>query len=1043
MLTLFKPWRTGRDLRYQDQTWSQAYQAYEFPSRYKSIIQNINLRYECLDARDDYRAQMKNGVHPEMGFAGGFDHDPQEDVDIAPEWTWMQETPAVYLDAGDEVASKLSKNEQRKLDSMKEIAALLQDIGWDKPPAESTSLDKGKDYRWGSLDAIGKAHGPQISPPDDTVAETNSTQQTAKELVHIADKSYLLRRKVSEVPEIRAHMAEAISKFKLNYEQEKAFRIVANHSTDPYSERLKMYIGGMGGTGKSQVLKALTHFFALRKESHRLIVVAPTGSAAALLGGMTYHAAFGINEKSQDTNPGTVKARLTGVDYVFFDEVSMLSAHQLYKISARLCLVRNNHEQCFGGLNMILAGDFAQLPPVVGGEAIALYGPPRPGATAARQQEMIGKSIWHEFTTVVMLKKNMRQVKKGDKAFRAMLENMRYGKCTSEDIKFLRSRISTTLPGGPSICDDNFRNVSVITTRNALKDTINDMGSKRFALETGQELTYFYADDAIAPESDKSQRPRTKKKVLKRSINAKLQHQLWHQLPHTTSRHVPGRLGLCIGLPALIRINSATELGITNGQEACVYGWKTGTGSRGQPVLEVLFLELSNPPVPVKFSGLPRNVVPVMPTTTNQLLCTLAGGLTVSIDRTQVEVLPNFAMTDFASQGKTRPYNVVDLHSCETHQSMYTALSRGTSAAGTIILRDFNPSIVQKGISGYQRQEFRILALLDEITDLRYNENLPVEIFGIHRKELISSYRNWKGHSYIPKGLHAALKWNSQQQWMEDESEYVPWKFIEDPKPRRKNKQVNNTDNLVSAVGSQSLKRKLDITDVLDDNELDREEPRVKRTKRVLRPINDRDQSWNNDSNIRGAGTVWRNNSCAYDSLMSILYHVWRKNRVQCATYFNWMGNDVLIQLGQGFAQVQSGLATPEQVRDAWQRQMAAEYPQDFTFGGLASVGALIDRMFICPDPIYRMVYRCISCGRTNTQTPYDERLHRTLPVFDLNSNTPPSTTQAWLGAYMDSHFCCKDCDQHTLQYQRHFTPIPGFILSTLSLMHQLQSTRH
>jgi len=51
---------------------------------------------------------------------------------------------------------------------------------------------------------------------------------------------------------------------------------------------LKLYIGGMGGTGKSQVIKALISFFEQRKESHRMIIVAPTGSAAALLAGSTY-----------------------------------------------------------------------------------------------------------------------------------------------------------------------------------------------------------------------------------------------------------------------------------------------------------------------------------------------------------------------------------------------------------------------------------------------------------------------------------------------------------------------------------------------------------------------------------------------------------------------------------------------------------------------------------------------------------------------------------------------------------------------------------
>ena len=46
-------------------------------------------------------------------------------------------------------------------------------------------------------------------------------------------------------------------KYLLNIEQEKAFQIIANHATMKNPEQLKMYIGGMGGTGKSGVITAL------------------------------------------------------------------------------------------------------------------------------------------------------------------------------------------------------------------------------------------------------------------------------------------------------------------------------------------------------------------------------------------------------------------------------------------------------------------------------------------------------------------------------------------------------------------------------------------------------------------------------------------------------------------------------------------------------------------------------------------------------------------------------------------------------------------
>ncbi len=95
---------------------------------------------------------------------------------------------------------------------------------------------------------------------------------------------------------------------------------------------------------------------------------------------------------------------LTGVDYVFLDEVSMLSAYDMHKISRKSCLVLGVKHQPFGGLNMIFAGDFTQLPPIQG-ENASLYGQKigeKSSSKQSQEQEM-GKSLWHQVTTVVIL----------------------------------------------------------------------------------------------------------------------------------------------------------------------------------------------------------------------------------------------------------------------------------------------------------------------------------------------------------------------------------------------------------------------------------------------------------------------------------------------------------------------------------------------------------------------------------------------------------------------------------------------------------------
>ena len=61
-----------------------------------------------------------------------------------------------------------------------------------------------------------------------------------------------------------------------------------------------------------------------------------------------------------------VQEHLEGVDYIFIDEISMIACHELYCISSQLSKVTNDHNKPFGGKNIILAGDFAQLPPTNG-----------------------------------------------------------------------------------------------------------------------------------------------------------------------------------------------------------------------------------------------------------------------------------------------------------------------------------------------------------------------------------------------------------------------------------------------------------------------------------------------------------------------------------------------------------------------------------------------------------------------------------------------------------------------------------------------------
>ena len=127
------------------------------------------------------------------------------------------------------------------------------------------------------------------------------------------------------------------------------------------------------------------------------------------------------------------------------------------------------------------------------------------GLTVEGQESAIGKALWHQVTTVVILRQNMRQTSQTaeDSKLRTALENMRYKSCTPEDIVFLRTRIAGKGPNDPKLAQARFRNVSIITGRNAQRDKINELGCEWFAIENDQVLKSFYSIDRWRNPDDK------------------------------------------------------------------------------------------------------------------------------------------------------------------------------------------------------------------------------------------------------------------------------------------------------------------------------------------------------------------------------------------------------------------------------------------------------------------------------------------------------------------------------------------------------------
>jgi len=97
----------------------------------------------------------------------------------------------------------------------------------------------------------------------DAIHQTSYNPESLAE-VKIVDKTYFTAKFKAKVEKDQNIIDITVTDFSLNNEQERSFCIITNHASTEKPEQLIMYIGGMAGTGKPQVIKALTAFFEHR-----------------------------------------------------------------------------------------------------------------------------------------------------------------------------------------------------------------------------------------------------------------------------------------------------------------------------------------------------------------------------------------------------------------------------------------------------------------------------------------------------------------------------------------------------------------------------------------------------------------------------------------------------------------------------------------------------------------------------------------------------------------------------------------------------------
>lgn len=130
-----------------------------------------------------------------------------------------------------------------------------------------------------------------------------------------------------------------------------------------------IFLTGSAGAGKTYTLNQYIDYLKI----HRIpvAITASTGIAATHMNGMTIHtwAGIGIKDHLSEQELKRMKERkylrehLENVKVLIIDEISMLHAKQFNLVNQVLKYFKGNHEP-FGGIQIVVCGDFFQLPPV-------------------------------------------------------------------------------------------------------------------------------------------------------------------------------------------------------------------------------------------------------------------------------------------------------------------------------------------------------------------------------------------------------------------------------------------------------------------------------------------------------------------------------------------------------------------------------------------------------------------------------------------------------------------------------------------------------
>lgn len=213
----------------------------------------------------------------------------------------------------------------------------------------------------------------------------------------------------------------------MNPKQQSAFDTIVRGAS--------VFLTGPAGTGKTVTISNVIQWG--HDQSKKIGITSSTGISALLIGGRTLHSYLGIGLGTKDPEELAKSVRyknknaydrVRNVDILIIDEISMIDAVLFDKVSKFMAIVRGRPKEPFGGVQIVVSGDFCQLKSVDG------------------DSFCFASKVWKRMRLeVVQLTEIMRQ--SGDSEFIEMLTELRWGRCSKAILERLESLRATVFEG--------------------------------------------------------------------------------------------------------------------------------------------------------------------------------------------------------------------------------------------------------------------------------------------------------------------------------------------------------------------------------------------------------------------------------------------------------------------------------------------------------------------------------------------------------------------------------------------------------------------